>query len=142
MDTAAGHWKDRGDGKGIVPDDTSHRPKQPEHRRSFESIAPSLSSEESVAATHYAGGPVKGKYAWTRALRRYFTTRGIVDRLLRKTIRANTWIYVTDKNCKSWDFCRNASSDCILQSICSLESRTPEIVRAVRDSIMPVVILT
>ncbi|CAK5280496.1 unnamed protein product [Mycena citricolor] len=50
-----------------------------------------------TAATHYAG-PQKGKYRITREFRKRFTLRGVVDRLLRKTVRKNTWIYVSDKH--------------------------------------------
>ncbi|CAK5264561.1 unnamed protein product [Mycena citricolor] len=50
-----------------------------------------------AAATHYAG-PQKGKYRITREFRKRFTLRGVVDRLLRKTVRKNTWIYVSDKH--------------------------------------------
>jgi len=48
-------------------------------------------------ATHYAGNR-KGRFSWTRALRRVFTPTGIVERLLRKTVRKNTWIYASDKH--------------------------------------------
>ncbi|KAJ7900256.1 hypothetical protein B0H14DRAFT_3423642 [Mycena olivaceomarginata] len=47
-----------------------------------------------TAAEHYAGTQ-QGKYWLTREFRKRFTLRGIVDRLLRKTVKRNTWIYVS-----------------------------------------------
>ncbi|ESK87256.1 iq calmodulin-binding motif protein [Moniliophthora roreri MCA 2997] len=94
VDTTPGHWKDSGDGSGIVPEDLPERPIK--ERDSFESSV-SSSSLDSNAATHYVDQP-KGKYAWSRTLRKYFTPRGILNRLLRKTVRRNTWIWVTDRN--------------------------------------------
>ncbi|KAI3615067.1 iq calmodulin-binding motif protein [Moniliophthora roreri] len=91
VDTTPGHWKDSGDGSGIVPEDLPERPIK--ERDSFESSV-SSSSLDSNAATHYVDQP-KGKYAWSRTLRKYFTPRGILNRLLRKTVRRNTWIWVT-----------------------------------------------
>ncbi|KAK7468805.1 hypothetical protein VKT23_003306 [Stygiomarasmius scandens] len=98
IDTSAGHWKDAGNGGGIVPDDLPDRPIS-HQRDSFEtsSSSSSSSSEESNAAMHYAGPP-KGKNRWSRAFHKYFTVKGLLDRMLRKTVRRNTWIYVTDKN--------------------------------------------
>ncbi|THV07694.1 hypothetical protein K435DRAFT_265613 [Dendrothele bispora CBS 962.96] len=46
---------------------------------------------------HYADPP-KGKNRWSRTYHKYFTPKGILNRMLRKTVRRNTWIYVTDKN--------------------------------------------
>ncbi|EEB93524.1 hypothetical protein MPER_07802, partial [Moniliophthora perniciosa FA553] len=96
VDTTPGHWKDSGDGSGIVPEDLPERSIQ--ERDSFESSLSSSSSLDSNAAMHYVDQP-KGKYAWSRALRKYFTPRGILNRLLRKTVQRNTWIWVTDRNC-------------------------------------------
>jgi len=94
VDTTAGHWTDTEDGSGIIPLDTSHtRPPPPRNPVSSSSLA----SEQENAATHYAG-VTKGKYQWSRYIRSRFTPRGIVDRMLRKTVRRNTWIYVSDKN--------------------------------------------
>lgn len=57
------------------------------------SLQPVHSKDQENAATHYAGGP-KGKHSWSRYIRRHFTPRGAMDRLLRKTVKRNTWIYV------------------------------------------------
>ncbi|KAK7050871.1 hypothetical protein VNI00_004983 [Paramarasmius palmivorus] len=95
VDTTPGHWKDSGDGRGIVPDDMPERPVR--ERDSFDTSVSSLSSLDSNAATHYVDQP-KGKHRWSRALRRYFTPKGIFNRLLRKTVQRNTWIWVTDRN--------------------------------------------
>ncbi|KIK70893.1 hypothetical protein GYMLUDRAFT_149322 [Collybiopsis luxurians FD-317 M1] len=92
VDTTAGRWKDSGDGSGIVPDDVPDRPVQ--HRGSFESIASSHSSSTQSAAMHYLGPP-KGTSSWSKVFYRYFTVRGVTNRLLRKTVKRNTWIYST-----------------------------------------------
>lgn len=100
VDTAAGHWKDAGDGSGIVPQDGSEVEDTPRRRDSFNSVSPesSITSEQDNAATHYVGSN-EGKTRLSRLLRRHFTLNGLLDRLLRKTVRRNTWIYVSDKHC-------------------------------------------
>ncbi|KAF5355929.1 hypothetical protein D9756_004145 [Leucocoprinus leucothites] len=102
IDTTAGHWKDAGDGQGIVPISMPARTPMFRHRgrRRLGSSLSSLSSMSSVQqneATHYAGGR-KGGLLWARALRRTFTPTGMMERLLRKTVKRNTWIYVSDKH--------------------------------------------
>lgn len=91
VDTTAGRWMDAGDGTGIVPQDLPED--TPKKFRRTTSIS-STSSEQANAATHYAGQTL-GKYRWTRYLRRHITPRGIMQRLLKKTVRRNTWIYVS-----------------------------------------------
>lgn len=98
VDTTAGRWKDAGVGRGIVPL-THPEPTALQRRDSFDSAsaASSSSNDDANQAMHYyAGGnmsknPVK-RFLWN------LTLRGIMDRLLRKTIKRNTWIYVSDKN--------------------------------------------
>ncbi|KAF7347907.1 hypothetical protein MVEN_01548600 [Mycena venus] len=98
VDTTAGRWKDSENGNGIIADDVSLR--QAIVRGPSLEGSESVSSRDSVAletaATHYAGP--RGKYRLTREFRKRFTLRGIVDRMLRKTVKRNTWIYVSDKN--------------------------------------------
>lgn len=89
VDTAAGQWRDTGAGGGIVPFD----PPSSSRLRTGLS-ASSVSSKQANAATHYTGKAM-GKYRWSKYLRRHFTPRGIVQHLLRKTVRRNTWIYVS-----------------------------------------------
>ncbi|KAJ7293492.1 hypothetical protein C8J57DRAFT_1269182 [Mycena rebaudengoi] len=59
--------------------------------QSLDSVLSDDSAVVDNAATHYAGAQ-GGKYRW---LRKRFTPHGIVDRLLRKTVKRNTWIYVS-----------------------------------------------
>ncbi|KAF9015070.1 hypothetical protein BDQ17DRAFT_13496 [Cyathus striatus] len=74
VDTTAGHWKDAGNGKGIIPQNMPSTPNRPLIRsRNSSSGNP---SEQDNAATHYVGG-TKGKYRWTRYLRRHLTPKGI-----------------------------------------------------------------
>ncbi|KAK0464911.1 uncharacterized protein EV420DRAFT_927514 [Desarmillaria tabescens] len=97
VDTSAGHWKDSGNGQGIIPEDI---PQRPARRGSFTSSisSSSVSSEENDEVNHYIGKE-KGKNKVTRTLHRYFTVKGIINRLLRKTVKRNTWIFVSDKHC-------------------------------------------
>ncbi|KAJ7071115.1 hypothetical protein C8F01DRAFT_416271 [Mycena amicta] len=92
VDTSPGRWKDAGGGQGIVPDSVSIRRAllQGESMNSADSLA------HDAAATHYAGA--RGRYKLTREFRKRFTLHGIVDRLLRKTVQRNTWIFCSDKH--------------------------------------------
>ncbi|KAJ3987681.1 hypothetical protein F5890DRAFT_1404572, partial [Lentinula detonsa] len=92
VDTTAGRWKDSGNGGGIVPEDMPARPVQ--RRGSFESVASSSSSVQSDAVMHYLGPP-KGKTRWSKLFYRYFTVRGVTNRLLRTTLKRNTWLYTS-----------------------------------------------
>ncbi|KAF8203209.1 hypothetical protein BJ912DRAFT_347339 [Pholiota molesta] len=103
VDTTAGNWKDAGDGRGIIPQNMPSN--GPWFGKGASSSMPATvpgdsdagSDDQRHAATHYAGIP-KGDYKWSRYLRRHFTPRGMTQHLLRKTLKRNTWIYVTDKN--------------------------------------------
>ncbi|THH18927.1 hypothetical protein EW146_g2142 [Bondarzewia mesenterica] len=95
VDTSAGHWEDAGRDEGIVSMDEPDISEQRDRQSSPSSS--SLSSAAQDAVKHYVGAP-KGKSRLTRAHRSHFTIHGMVDQLLRKTIKRNTWIYVADKN--------------------------------------------
>ncbi|KAJ4486024.1 hypothetical protein J3R30DRAFT_1439356 [Lentinula aciculospora] len=93
VDTTAGHWKDSGNGGGIVPEDMPSRPVR--RRGSFESAGSSSSSSlHSDVAMHYLEPP-KGKTRWSKVFYRYFTVRGVTNRLLRTTLKRNTWLYAS-----------------------------------------------
>ncbi|KAJ6509449.1 hypothetical protein C8R47DRAFT_965570, partial [Mycena vitilis] len=98
VDTTAGRWKDSGDGTGIVPDEETFQALI--RGQSIESTSTRDSSALDDAAMHYTGPP-RGKYWLTRALRKRFTLHGIVDRLLRKTVRKGTWVYVAVRRCNN-----------------------------------------
>lgn len=99
VDTTAGNWKDAGDGGGIIPQNMPSN--GPWFRKGASSSVPTIVPEDSDAdsddqrhaATHYAVVP-KGDYKWSRYPRRRLTPRGMMQRLLRKTVKRNTWIYV------------------------------------------------
>lgn len=97
VDTTAGHWKDSPDGGGIIPEDQPNKNKSEPNqgRQSFDSISSASSSSIGGAATHYAGDGSQSKNRWTAYFRKYLTVSGIANRLLRKTVKRNTWIYVT-----------------------------------------------
>ncbi|KAF9471064.1 hypothetical protein BDN70DRAFT_820504, partial [Pholiota conissans] len=101
VDTTAGNWKDAGNGRGIIPENMPSVGLWFGKRSNGNAVprdSDADSDDQRHAATHYAGMP-KGKYKWSRCLRRHFTPRGMMQRLLRKTVKRNTWIYVTN-NCK------------------------------------------
>ena len=106
VDTTAGRWQDSGDGSGIVRFDASRRGHTAvRHRTSFNTDCIGSDSEEVPASnidnrnvTHYVESknirnPLK------RWFRRHLTIKGWTEILLKKTIRRNTWIYVSDKQC-------------------------------------------
>lgn len=122
VDTAAGRWKDAGDGTGIVPadpqseeDENTPKP-QPtidpyatphnHHIRkvsrtsslsslSSDSYSPQSSELDENESTHYAGLDQKPE-GWLERQRKRLTPGGVRRELLRKTVRRNTWIYVSD----------------------------------------------
>ncbi|KAJ7225599.1 hypothetical protein GGX14DRAFT_125874, partial [Mycena pura] len=93
VDTTAGRWKDSESGQGIIPDGVSLR-QALIRGESLLSTSSRDSAALDTAATHYTSAQ-RGKYKWSRELRKRFTLHGIVDRLLRKTVKRNTWIYVS-----------------------------------------------
>lgn len=104
VDTTAGRWKDAGGGKGIVPfDDPTPGASTTANRHSFTpssssspaSSTSSLSGDDENAVMHYVGLQKQSKNPVKRVLQKNFTIRGLLDRLLRKTIKRNTWIYVS-----------------------------------------------
>lgn len=105
VDTTAGRWTDGGHGRGIVPMEHPE-PTAIQHRHSFVT-APSSPSSESTRLSggeveqvmHYYAGRQISRNPVQRILWRNFTLRGLLDRLLRKTIKRNTWIYVSVSSC-------------------------------------------
>jgi hypothetical protein len=47
-----------------------------------------------TAATHYASDSKSGNWL-QRAVKRNFTLKGLMNKLLKKTVKRNTWIYVS-----------------------------------------------
>lgn len=99
VDTTAGRWKDGGGGKGIVPlehpEPTALQPRHSFLEPSRSSANVSMSSDEADQALHYYAGESYSHNPLKRILWRNFTLKGLLDRLLRKTIKRNTWIYVS-----------------------------------------------
>lgn len=110
VDTSRNRWRDVGHGRGIVelgPEEQEELKRQREenaarHGKSLSDDSSSSSSsssddslledndtEEKAAAHHYGGESSKSKHHINK-----FTTAGMWDNLLRKTVRDNTWIYV------------------------------------------------
>ncbi|WWC87802.1 uncharacterized protein L201_002694 [Kwoniella dendrophila CBS 6074] len=133
VDTAAGKWKDAGDGNGIIPEDdqsddedegqnhrihglglktkkedpyaTTSKTPLKSSTNTASSSTTSLSSDSYSAEsdlddnedTHYAGLDKDDEEKnWLKAKRKRLTPGGMRKELLRKTVRRNTWIYVSD----------------------------------------------
>ncbi|KAF8321685.1 hypothetical protein DL93DRAFT_2051419, partial [Clavulina sp. PMI_390] len=100
VDTRPGEWKNAEGGQGIVPlDGTEDRAVEHRLRRQVTTLSggPSVSSSSlsSVGGPqHYDGDPQQGKIKKAFASR--FTSKGITDRLLKKTMKKNTWIYASN----------------------------------------------
>ena len=97
VDTTAGDWKDIPEGGGIVPQDMPDVATHDQQPSATGGITRTSSEVQQNSATHYAGGKTgkEGGPGWKRTLRRFTTLNGMVERLLRKTVRRNTWIYVS-----------------------------------------------
>ena len=104
VDTTAGRWKDAGNGKGIIPfDEVDPESLASRPRHSFTAPSPSprtsssasFSGDEVNAMMHYVGIRRQSKNPLKRILLRNFTLRGLLEKLLRKTVKRNTWIYVS-----------------------------------------------
>ncbi|KAF9787240.1 hypothetical protein BJ322DRAFT_710730 [Thelephora terrestris] len=105
VDTSAGHWKDAGHGRGIVREEHPDRPDL-RPRTSFGSSGSpssvSVTSDESedsleTAVEHYTSDPQSSNWI-QRAVKRNFTLKGLMNKLLKRTVKRNTWIYVSDQN--------------------------------------------
>ncbi|KAI0652126.1 hypothetical protein C8Q79DRAFT_868877, partial [Trametes meyenii] len=104
VDTTAGRWKDAGGGRGIVPydteDDRSSGPRDsfnvPSRSSSpGSSSGSSLTGDAASKMVHYVGLRRQPRNPIKRVLWKNFTLKGLLDKLLRKTIKRNTWIYVS-----------------------------------------------
>ncbi|KAI8980737.1 hypothetical protein BD414DRAFT_420717, partial [Trametes punicea] len=111
VDTTAGHWKDAGRGRGIVPYDepdsdvergdsssASANSSSSRSRSSSSSTSDASSSvvrEQENEMMRYVGLRKQPENRVKRILWKDFTLRGLTDKLLRKTIKRDTWIYVS-----------------------------------------------
>jgi len=93
VDTAAGKWKDSGDGSGIIPTDPDDEDDdQGENRSDSSSILSdtysAISSElQDDEGTHYAGLDGKKDEGWLHKKAKELTPNGIRKELLKKTVR-------------------------------------------------------
>lgn len=108
VDTAAGKWRDSGDGTGIIPDDSykglnpiteeqayssrAYRMAMPQSNSSDACSVSSWSSDsysdgslQEMEDSHYTGGKIR-KGFWERKVKGV-TPAGVRDELLRKTIK-------------------------------------------------------
>jgi len=94
-------WKDAGSGRGIIRSDDSEppridlTPKEPEinnENHIHKHIEPFQTSSVASALAHHYSGHAKHSNFFKR-LKERFTTDGITDRRLRKTVAKDTWLY-------------------------------------------------
>ncbi|KAG8931068.1 hypothetical protein FRC01_001885 [Tulasnella sp. 417] len=100
VDTTPNRWKDAGEGKGIIPttgeEDDRHDPNA-RRRNSFDSTSVSSivsSSSISSRAKHHYSGKDADKSKLRQFFEKHFTVKGVTEKMLRKTLRKNTWIYI------------------------------------------------
>ena len=92
VDTTSEMWMDSGDGNGIIRADG----KESRHVGPKRNNSTGDSHGEEETAKHYHGvADDKSKNLLQRIWRDRFTTNGLMERLLRKTVRKNTWMYVS-----------------------------------------------
>jgi len=100
VDTTAGDWRNSEGGGGViaesVPNPKKHQSSWPAVKQTThdgeDNIMPlNLERDE---ATHYTFSAKKGD-SWLKYLWRQVTLSGLTERLLRKTVKQNTWIYIT-----------------------------------------------
>lgn len=100
VDTSPNKWKDSDGGMGIVPlDGTEDHSVEHRMRRQVSTLSGSPSSDSGSGsedfegeAEHYAGNPGDGMVK--KAIKSHLTAKGLSERLLRRTVKKNTWIYV------------------------------------------------
>ncbi|KAG8699931.1 hypothetical protein FRC08_005027 [Ceratobasidium sp. 394] len=102
VDTKSNRWKDAGSGQGIVPMTLEEMrgaelAETPSKHGKIGFITSSSDSGLNTGEEHYTETAVKpGDGKIMRAFRNHFTSQGVMERLLRKTVKKNTWIYVCD----------------------------------------------
>ncbi|ORX33660.1 hypothetical protein BD324DRAFT_210415 [Kockovaella imperatae] len=105
VDTARNRWKDAGHGKGIIPNDDRKTGFTPGDESDSSSLTSDSSASYSAGSdlhenedTHYVGLDKPNGNNWFSRQKNKLGPKGIKKKLLRKTIRRNTWIYVSDLN--------------------------------------------
>ena len=97
IDTAAGRWKDSGDGSGIVPadpDDDDEGEDRSDSSSILSDTYSAISSElQDNEATHYAGLDETKDENWLQKKTKELTPAGMRKEILRKTVR---WVLVSD----------------------------------------------
>ncbi|KAJ1310237.1 hypothetical protein OPQ81_006979 [Rhizoctonia solani] len=102
VDTRSNRWKDAGDGKGIVPMTLEEMrgaeiTEAPAKHGRIGFHSDSSDSLLNAGEAHYVDTINKpGDSKLKQTIRSHFTSTGIMERLLRKTVKKNTWIYVCD----------------------------------------------
>ncbi|KDQ20667.1 hypothetical protein BOTBODRAFT_124408, partial [Botryobasidium botryosum FD-172 SS1] len=93
VDTTPDKWKDAGSGRGIVP--LGSEDHIDIHHLSAHSRSNTMGTEDSVCkATHYTETNYQGMNPVERWIKSTLSPTGLMERLLRRTVMKNTWIYV------------------------------------------------
>jgi hypothetical protein len=98
VDTTAGRWKDTED--GITPVDSPDDSNLSAGSSSLPAHTDETIDENASDIGMHYNEPVGGSNKATRAVKKNLTLKGMLNKLLQRTIRKNTWIYVSDKHCK------------------------------------------
>lgn len=105
LDTLPNKWKDAGHGQGIVPKEAAPGDEEQDEESEGMSSASSISSSDledddnlqENHQTHYTDDQPTSKLG---KIKQKFTLKGASQRMLRKTVAKNTWIYVSDMQCE------------------------------------------
>ncbi|CAE7213769.1 unnamed protein product [Rhizoctonia solani] len=102
VDTKSNRWKDAGGGRGIIPMTAEEMrgaeiQEAPAKHGRIGFRSNSSDSLLNSGEAHYVDTVTKpGDSKLKQTMRSHFTSTGIMERLLRKTVKKNTWIYVCD----------------------------------------------
>ncbi|KAG8691930.1 hypothetical protein FRC11_004859 [Ceratobasidium sp. 423] len=102
VDTRSNRWKDAGNGRGIIPMTPEEMrgagiAEAPAKHGRIGFHSDSSDSLLNSGEAHYVDTITKpGDSKLKQTMRTHFTSTGIMERLLRKTVKKNTWIYVCD----------------------------------------------
>jgi len=98
IDTVGELWRDSGNGTGIVPSNDKDMIPSVARRTSFDVKSIDEASTVHTSSSASDGISPNRTKTLTEWMKKTVTPTGIARKLIRRTIRKNTWIYVADKN--------------------------------------------
>jgi hypothetical protein len=90
-----GKWRDAGPDQGIVRDNDQQNTVETGSVSSASVSAGSIDSADGNNVTHYTDDHHNKRPGFIETIKAHFTSHGVMEKLLKRTIRKNTWIYVS-----------------------------------------------